>query len=108
MNKLSCTVKDCVNNESGLCSLEKIMVEGPSALKSAGTSCASFIPRKGNAQNSCAKGNCVSAETKIECKAEHCNYNSNCKCTAEKVNVGCMCPEVCTMSQTECETFKTK
>ena len=108
MNKLSCAVKDCVNYSSGLCSLEKIIVDGPSASKSAGTSCASFIPKKGAAENSCRGGSCLSLDTKIECKANKCAYNANSKCTADKVNMGCVCSDVCTMSQTECETFKVK
>ena len=43
MNKLSCAVKECVNYSSGLCCLEKIFVDGVSAMKSAGTSCASIL-----------------------------------------------------------------
>ena len=106
MNKLSCAVKECVNYSSGLCCLEKIFVDGVSAMKSAGTSCASFVAKKNAAENSCARGNCASAETRIQCKAEKCVYNSNDKCTADKVNVGSVCPDVSTMSETECETFK--
>ena len=108
MNKLSCAVKECVNHVSGLCALDRIVVEGPSANKSAGTSCASFVPKSVSAHNSCCKTGSASADTKIDCMAEKCSYNSNLKCTAQKVNVGCVCPGVCTMSETECETFKAK
>ena len=108
MNKLSCAVKDCVNNACGLCCLEKIIVEGPSAVKCEGTSCVSFVAKRDGAQNSCAKNNCAHEETNIVCKAEHCVYNANTKCTASKVNVGCVKGAVCVSSETECETFKAK
>ena len=107
MNKLSCQVSSCGNNESGLCCLNKIKVDGPSASVSAGTCCASFVEKGTASATNYAGSSCnASPDTKIDCKAEKCSYNHNCKCDAHNVDVGCCCSSPKAMSETECCTFK--
>lgn len=105
LNRLSCQVTSCLHNESNLCCLSKIKVDGPSASSSSGTCCASFAERNNSASNSTGN-DCACPETKIDCKAEKCTYNDNCKCEADNVNVGCCCHAPKSMSETECDTFK--
>lgn len=108
MNKLTCQVTSCAHNEDCLCDLSKINVEGPGASSMEQTCCASFTEGGSNAaQNSCANGGAC-RETNIDCKAEHCTYNKNCKCTAKNVSVGCGCASPCVMSETECCTFSAR
>lgn len=106
MNRLSCQVTSCQYNESNLCCLNKINVDGPSANTSSGTCCASFAEKNSSASNS-ASGCNATPDTNIDCKAENCCYNKNCKCHADSVDVGCCCSgDPKSMSETECCTFK--
>ena len=107
MNRLSCQVSNCNNWDSGLCCLNKIKVDGPSASVSSGTCCASFSERNQDASNSNTLfSNSAEPETNIGCKAETCVHNKHCKCTANNVNVGCCCSSPKSMSETECCTFR--
>jgi len=105
MNSLSCKVKECTNNCSGLCQLQRIKVNGNDPASSAGTYCASFMERKGAASNSNCGTN-AGPETKIECRVHNCAYNNGNLCSASKVNMGCSSTSPKVMDETECETFK--
>lgn len=105
MNRVSCQVTSCQHNDSNMCCLNKITVDGPSASVSSGTCCASFAERQSSASNH--SGSCHACpETAIDCKASNCSYNKNCKCQAGAVNVGCCCSSPKAMSETECCTFQ--
>ncbi len=106
MNKLGCDVTVCLHNEDNRCRLNGILVEGPAARESSQTCCASFEERRrGQAENAVCGCSC-SGESSIDCKAEYCVYNEDCKCTADRVQVGCSCGDVCSKSGTECCTFR--
>lgn len=106
MNRLECNVTSCQHYCDNLCCLQGIHVDGPAAKESSQTCCDSYEERhRSYGENSSACGRTPSVESSISCKAEHCTYNENCKCTAEQVHVGCSCGEVSTKSGTECCTF---
>lgn len=106
MNRLECQVTTCQHYRDNRCCLEGIMVEGPAARESSQTCCDSFEERRpGQGENSACGCN-ASGESAIDCKAEHCVYNSHCKCEADCVCVGCTCDDVCSKSATECCTFR--
>lgn len=104
-NRLECNVTACRHNEHNLCDLPGIKVEGPGARESRQTCCESFEPRSDGSSNSAGYGS-ASAETSIDCKAQNCAYNNDCKCEAECVCVGCSCDDVTGKAGTECCTFR--
>ena len=107
MNRLECQVTSCQHYCNNQCCLPGIKVDGPSACESSQTCCSSFEERhRSMGENVSACGRTPSVETSIDCKAEKCAYNENCKCTAECVCVGCFCGDVTTKSGTECCTFR--
>lgn len=107
MNKLKCQVNTCRYNKDNLCSLNKIQVDGPAAMESRETCCASYAERTRSARNESSCG-CASPKesTDIHCSAEHCTYNENKKCHADCVCVGCCCSDPSVVSETECSTFE--
>ena len=104
-NKLECSVTSCRHNVNSLCDLPGIKVEGPGASCSDQTCCESYEERSGSASNSVGSSY-ASPDTAIDCKAQNCTYNHNCKCEAECVCVGCCCEDVTSKSGTECRTFR--
>lgn len=108
MNKLSCNVTDCANNQKGYCCLDKIHVDGPGATVSDGTCCASFTKKNASASNAVGSAHYGTPDTNIDCKAHNCVHNCGCKCDASNVRVGCSCGSANVMSQTECCTFKSR
>lgn len=105
-NRLECSVTSCRHNSSNLCDLPSIRVDGPGAKVSSQTCCESFEARGQGASN--AVSGSASPECSIECKAQNCTYNDNCKCDAPCVCVGCCCSDASTISGTECCTFQEK
>lgn len=103
-NRLECKVTACKHNTENLCDLPGIKVEGPGARESRQTCCESFEPRSGAGSNA-VSGGYASTETAIDCKAQNCTYNYDCKCGAECVCVGCSCDDVTGKAGTECCTF---
>lgn len=103
MTKLNCTVTSCRynDNEAKRCSLDSIKVEGTTAEISDGTACASFAEKKDNMTNSC--GCRPKTSLSIECMAEKCIYNSDCKCTAAHIDVAG--DGACDFGETRCATF---
>lgn len=102
MPELKCTVQTCVHNKNFYCDLDKIQVGGNSAKQAAETSCDSFEERKGSCCSNVTKE--ASAKSEIDCKAQGCMYNDNCKCNAGKISVEGS--NACNCDQTECATFK--
>lgn len=105
-NRLECSVTSCLHNQNSLCCLDSIKVEGPGARQSSQTCCESYVERIGSASNSVSGHGTPRPETFINCKAENCTYNDNCKCEAECVCVGCCCSDVTSKGGTECCTFQ--
>ena len=103
MSNLHCQVKNCGNNSQGLCSLNKIKIEGPGAAVSSQTCCFSFSENKG-AQNSISSY--ASPETNIECKAQNCVHNNNSKCSANSITVNSISHNPSVLSETECSSFR--
>lgn len=98
---LDCTVVTCHHNVDERCSLDKIKVEGNNADTTEGTCCGSFKPRK---ENRCMNVTGMpDAESKVDCAAQHCRYNADCKCQAG--NIGIKGSNACECRDTECGTF---
>lgn len=113
---VSCSASNCVHNISGLCSANKIEVEGKAAHSSSGTDCNTFA-EKGikNAFTNLTNMN-ISGEFKqlfskdtiemspvISCTARPCKHNASGLCDAESVMIfgaGAVNTE-----GTQCETF---
>lgn len=116
--KLSCNVNSCVNNvASGMCSAERIVIEGNSAKSSEETKCGTFACENfANAVASIANTNYVGevvqafneSEIKmsphIKCEASNCTFWDNELCTASNVQIfGDENAE--NSSATRCESF---
>lgn len=107
MNRLECQVESCQHNQNHQCCLMGIQVDGPAAQDCSQTCCASFEERRaGSAQN--AMGQNPTVETDIRRHVQSCSYNSNQRCDAQCVCVGCGCGDVTSKSGTECRTFQNK
>lgn len=117
MSNLGCSAMDCVNNVSGLCSANVILVSGDSAVTSAGTQCKTFAPKSFiNAVAGVGNTNYVgeikqmfSNNTKnymspeVKCEAKKCSYNKSGNCSAD--NLVIFGPEAKSSYGTACETF---
>ena len=116
--KLSCNVNSCVNNvASGMCSAEKIVIEGNVAKCSAETKCRTFATENfKNAVASVANTNYIGevvqafneSEIKmspnIKCEASNCTFWDKDVCTASNVQIfGDENAE--TYSDARCESF---
>lgn len=104
-NKLECQVTSCQHNCDNLCCLSGIQVDGPAAWECGQTCCESYEERRQEGGKN-ARDDVPAVETAIDCSAEHCTYNKNCKCEAECVCVGCCCEDTTSKSGTECCTFR--
>lgn len=104
MTTLKCSATTCIYNEDHLCSRGEIDVMGAGAHRADETSCGSFRERsEGSASN---RTGCGCHEIQIECKAHHCTYNEDCKCTADAIHVAG--EHAADSHQTECSTFQCK
>ncbi|MCI5952212.1 MAG: DUF1540 domain-containing protein [Anaerostipes sp.] len=102
MPLLTCSAQSCIYNKGMNCSRGDIQVEGSQARSSEDTCCHSFEERtKNGAENSMGH---ASAVIDIDCKAETCVYNENCKCTAGKV--GIVGASACEPEETECASYR--
>ncbi|MDC7291865.1 DUF1540 domain-containing protein [Blautia schinkii] len=106
MTILRCSATTCIYNKNELCSKGEIDVIGENARYSDETSCGSFRDRNDEAvKSSCADG-CGCEKIKIDCKAEKCTYNENCKCTAAAIGIAG--DGACDCRETKCDTFECK
>ena len=84
MPALSCSAMTCVYNQNELCSKGDIRVGGSEAKSSMETCCESFKERgEGTMFNSTG---CGCTKIGVDCKAQNCTFNDNCKCEAGLVN----------------------
>ena len=104
MTNLNCGVGQCAHNKSNLCCLESIDVGGMEAVSSEHTCCKSFVEQSQGAFSNDVSNPSPTAE--IGCRAENCQYNSDCKCHADSINVAG--DYACCESDTCCSTFKCK
>lgn len=105
MNRVECEVSTCMHFDKNLCMLNKIRVEGPSAHDREQTCCMSFSEKLSGGQNAVGMPNNATQDTGINCKADNCSYNDNCKCTANLVKVTNCHPNVSAKCDTHCATF---
>ncbi|WP_315114377.1 DUF1540 domain-containing protein [Clostridium intestinale] len=117
MNKLGCSAMDCVNNISGLCSANVILVTGHDASSSSGTQCGTFAEKSfKNAVTSVGNTNYVGElkqmfsnnseilmSPEVKCEARKCAYNKRGECSAD--NLVIFGPEARSSYGTACETF---
>lgn len=106
MTKLKCDAVNCYYNEEKLCCLDSILVNGVNAKDTESTECASFKERTTATYSNCSCGEHANKELEIECNAKNCNYNDNCRCHANAINI---CgPRADRCCETECSTFECK
>ena len=100
MPKLYCGVENCTYNAEHCCCLGKVDVDGSEATEcTEGTCCNSFV--EDNGVHNCSGE--PEPNSEIDCKAESCMHNENCKCHAESIEV--VGNGACRCGQTECSTF---
>jgi hypothetical protein len=104
MTELSCSAVNCFYNKDHLCSKGDIMVEGKGATSEGDTFCSSFREKGCGCTNSSSEH--ASRMIDVDCEAEKCTYNEDCKCHAMKIGIGGAGATQC--HQTECATFKCK
>ena len=85
MANLTCKAETCTYNTACLCCKGDIMVGGSYADCSENTCCESFCERRADALISATSH--PSPTISIDCEATGCRYNSNYRCTAEKVTI---------------------
>ena len=99
---LDCSVKNCMHNMESRCQLDEIKVEGHSATNSSATACESFELRNNSeAYNST---HMPDPECSIECEATKCDFNEECKCSAD--HIGIAGNGACDCRETECSSFR--
>lgn len=103
MPNLICSVENCTYNSSHLCALDRIHVSGSNAVESHSTSCRSFVNRSDSFSNCVSCGE-PTERTDIECEAQKCTHNKDCRCHADGIDV-CGCGSRSSKG-TECATFK--
>lgn len=102
MPELKCTVQNCTHNQNYYCNLDTIQVGGGQAKTASDTCCDSFEERKsGTYTNSTMEASPLST---INCQAQECCYNDQCKCNAGKISVEGS--GACNCKDTECATFR--
>lgn len=104
MPMLSCSAVTCVYNKDELCSKGDIQVGGNNATTADETCCASFKERT-SSDSSNAEG-CGCKTIAVDCEAQKCMYNENCKCDAAKIGIGGS--SACKCDETMCGTFTCK
>lgn len=119
MSILNCNAMSCVNNISGLCSANTIVIQGNKAIAPSGTECKTFA-EKGlrnavmNLGNMNLTGELRQAFTNrsiemspnIKCEAENCIYNRERFCNASNVQI--YGADATTSENTRCKTFVEK
>lgn len=102
MPALSCSAMTCVYNQNELCSKGDIRVGGSGAKSSMETCCESFKERgEGTMSNSTG---CGRTKIGVDCKAQNCTFNDNCKCEAGDIHISG--DSACSCQETECSSFR--
>lgn len=101
MPALVCSAQNCVYNNAMYCSRGDIEIGGADAQVCQDTCCSSFQERtQERARNAVGS---PTTTIDIDCKAQHCKYNDQCKCNAGNVDISGA--GACNCEQTECVTF---
>lgn len=103
MTELKCNVTQCANNQSSLCALNAIKVDGQMAATKDETLCASFASQSSAPTNAVSPGS-ASVETEIRCDASDCTYNDGRLCSASYIYVQGSGAKGA--NSTRCDTFK--
>lgn len=101
---LNCSAVTCVYNKEELCSKENILVGGDNATTANDTCCASFKEKTDS--NSSNSTGCGCKNIAVDCDAEKCVHNEDCKCDAAKIGIGGS--SACKCEETMCGTFDCK
>ncbi|AYD39416.1 DUF1540 domain-containing protein [Clostridium fermenticellae] len=116
--KLSCDVRNCVNNISGLCDAYMINIIGSNARENSSTECETFADKnilnmaKSRFINSNLDGEfkqiftneSIEMSPKIKCEAKNCVHNANGDCSAANIQIHESRTKDGNLSQ--CQTFK--
>ena len=101
MPALSCSATTCIYNKQELCSKGDVKIGGSNARQAGETCCESFQKRKeGQASNSMNPTGMIS----IDCQAVKCVYNTDHRCSAERVDIRGCGADNC--RETICATFR--
>ncbi len=101
MTLLDCSVTNCLYNKDNLCSKGDITIGGKNAKSMGETCCESFRERTGSStMNSIAH---PTENIDVDCEAENCKYNADCKCQAG--HIGISGSQACRCADTECASF---
>ena len=103
MTILKCSATKCLYNENELCSRGDIEITGDNAHRADETNCGSFRDRATAGMTNSKAHHCGCEKINIDCKAQECCYNENCKCNAGKISVEGGNARRC--QETECATF---
>ena len=106
MTILTCHATKCFYNEQNLCSKGDIEITGDQAHRADETSCSSFRDRSTAGIMNCEAPHCGCDKININCKAQECTYNDQCRCTASAIDVTGCSTDGC--NETKCNTFSCK
>ncbi|MDD3278571.1 MAG: DUF1540 domain-containing protein [Lachnospiraceae bacterium] len=101
MPVLSCSAVTCVYNQDELCSKGDIKVGGSDARDADQTCCESFKERSSSSMSNSQGCGCTTIG--VDCKAQECEFNEQCKCKAGAINIGGQ--NACQCQETRCSTF---
>ena len=102
MPELVCSAQSCVYNNAMYCSRGDIEVGGRNATVCQDTCCESFKERgEGTMSNSTG---CGCTKIGVDCKAQNCTFNDNCKCEAGDIHIAG--DSACSCQETECSSFR--
>ncbi|MCI8326894.1 MAG: DUF1540 domain-containing protein [Lachnospiraceae bacterium] len=101
MTKLECSVKSCAYNEEPYCCKGDITVGGSEAKNTSETCCSSFQEKTRDC--ACNSVGQKSEDIEINCKAEKCVHNENCKCDANRIGIVGGVAKEC--KDTQCASF---
>ena len=96
MTNLKCSVYSCIHHKGDHCCKPNIKVEGPKAMSSSETECASYATK--GPQNNVGTST-PNPQLEIVCSANECVYNKESKCHANNVSINTM------GGQAGCSTF---
>lgn len=85
MTRLECSVKNCIHNEEPYCCKGDITVEGSRARNTSETCCGSFQER--TRECGCNSVGHRSPDIEVECGAQKCVHNEDCKCAATRIGI---------------------
>lgn len=91
MPLLNCTARNCMYNKDEYCSKGDILVEGTTAETADETCCRSFVEKKDGTVNRAETG-CACKTIEVDCKACDCSFNTQEKCSADKITIAVLRP----------------